>query len=157
MDRAASLEGLRQLTSGFQKPVAENADVGQALDHALAMADREDLVLVSGSLFTVGEAELIYSKRAWFALDLFFLRPYFHFILLVSLVLSASPRAGFLFPAPGTSGSPIRIRADHIVYDGRDDSYLAEGKVEVWEGNRKLVADRIFLNGRTSRRRPPAT
>ena len=56
MDRAASLERLRQLTSGFQKPVAENADVGLALDQALAMADREDLVLVSGSLFTVGEA-----------------------------------------------------------------------------------------------------
>ena len=53
-------------------------------------------------------------------------------------------------PPPGTSGSPIRIRADHIAYDGRDDSYLAEGRVEAWEGNRKLVADRIFLNGRTS-------
>jgi len=56
MDRAASLERLRQLTPGFQKPVAENADVGQALDQALAMAGREDLILVSGSLFTVGEA-----------------------------------------------------------------------------------------------------
>jgi len=56
MDRAASLERLRHLTSGFQKPVAENADVGRALDQALAMADGEDLVLVSGSLFTVGEA-----------------------------------------------------------------------------------------------------
>ncbi len=51
---------------------------------------------------------------------------------------------------PQTFGNPIRIRADHIVYDGRDDSYLAEGRVEVWEGNRKLAADRIFLNGRTS-------
>lgn len=51
---------------------------------------------------------------------------------------------------PETSSNPIRIQADHIVYDRKDDSYLAEGKVEVWEGNRKLVADRVFLNGRTN-------
>ena len=56
MDRAASLERLRQLAYAYRKPFAENADVGQALDQALAMAGREDLVLVSGSLFTVGEA-----------------------------------------------------------------------------------------------------
>ncbi len=56
MDRAASLDRLRQLASAFQKPFAENANVGQALDQALAMADAEDLILVSGSLFTVGEA-----------------------------------------------------------------------------------------------------
>lgn len=56
MDRAASIERLRQLASAFQKPFTENADVGQALDQALTMAGHEDLVLVSGSLFTVGEA-----------------------------------------------------------------------------------------------------
>ena len=56
MDRAASLDLLRAQAVPFQKPVAEVADVGQALDHALAQAGEEDLVLVAGSLFTVGEA-----------------------------------------------------------------------------------------------------
>jgi dihydrofolate synthase/folylpolyglutamate synthase len=56
MDRAASLEHLRQLASVFQKPLLECADVSQALDQAVAMAGGGDLVLVTGSLFTVGEA-----------------------------------------------------------------------------------------------------
>ncbi len=56
---------------------------------------------------------------------------------------------GSSLKTPATFGTPIRIQADHIVYDGREDTYLAEGKVEVWEGNRKLVADRVSLNGRT--------
>lgn len=42
------------------------------------------------------------------------------------------------------------MQADHIAYDRTEDSYVAEGKVEVWEGNRKLAADRVFLNARTN-------
>lgn len=56
MDRAATLDLLREQAAPFAKPMAEIADVGQALDHALTQAGEEDLVLVSGSLFTVGEA-----------------------------------------------------------------------------------------------------
>ena len=56
MDRAAPLDLLREQAAPFLKPMAEIADVGQALDHALTQAGGEDLVLVSGSLFTVGEA-----------------------------------------------------------------------------------------------------
>jgi dihydrofolate synthase/folylpolyglutamate synthase len=56
MDRAAPLELLRARASFFQKPTAEIAEVDQALDHALGEATDEDLILVSGSLFTVGEA-----------------------------------------------------------------------------------------------------
>jgi len=43
-------------------------------------------------------------------------------------------------------GEPIRLRADHIAYDKSDNSYLAEGNVEVWQGDRKLTADRVRLN-----------
>ena len=56
----------------------------------------------------------------------------------------------FSLKKPEPSSHPIRIQADHIIYDRTEDSYLAEGKVEVWEGNRKLAADRVFLNGRTN-------
>ncbi|MDO8956438.1 MAG: putative LPS assembly protein LptD, partial [Deltaproteobacteria bacterium] len=51
---------------------------------------------------------------------------------------------------PETSSGPIRVQADYIAYDRTEDSYVAEGKVEVWEGNRKLAADRVFLNARTN-------
>ncbi len=56
MERAAPLELLRARASCFQKPTAERAEVGQALGHALSEATDGDLILVSGSLFTVGEA-----------------------------------------------------------------------------------------------------
>ena len=56
MDRAANLEVLGAQVSPFQKPVVEVAGVGQALSGALEEAEDEDLILVTGSLFTVGEA-----------------------------------------------------------------------------------------------------
>jgi dihydrofolate synthase/folylpolyglutamate synthase len=56
MERAAPLEVLRARASCFKKPTAEIAEVDQALGHALREATDEDLILVSGSLFTVGEA-----------------------------------------------------------------------------------------------------
>jgi dihydrofolate synthase/folylpolyglutamate synthase len=56
MDRAASLELLRAGAAFFRKPTAEMAEVGQALGLAIREATDEDLILVSGSLFTVGEA-----------------------------------------------------------------------------------------------------
>ena len=45
--------------------------------------------------------------------------------------------------------TPIRIQADHITYDRNEDAYSAEGKVEIFQGNRKLTADRVSLNGKT--------
>jgi dihydrofolate synthase/folylpolyglutamate synthase len=56
MDRAASLGVLGAQASPFQKPTVEVAEVDQALSRALAEAEDEDLILVTGSLFTVGEA-----------------------------------------------------------------------------------------------------
>lgn len=56
MDRAATLELLRTHASPFGKPMAEVVEVGSAVQYALGRAEKEDLVVVSGSLFTVGEA-----------------------------------------------------------------------------------------------------
>jgi len=63
MDRAAPLELLRHQASSFAKPTAEIADVGQAMEYALHEAGDEDLILVSGSLFTVGEARAFLASR----------------------------------------------------------------------------------------------
>jgi len=56
MDRAASLEVLSAKASPFQKRLVKAARVDQALSVALEEAGDEDLILVTGSLFTVGEA-----------------------------------------------------------------------------------------------------
>jgi dihydrofolate synthase / folylpolyglutamate synthase len=56
MERAASLELLRKHVSPWEKPTLEIADVGGAVEKAMGEAGREDLVVVTGSLYTVGEA-----------------------------------------------------------------------------------------------------
>ena len=56
MERAASLELLRKHVSPREKPTLEIGDVGGALEKAMGEAGREDLVVVTGSLYTVGEA-----------------------------------------------------------------------------------------------------
>jgi dihydrofolate synthase/folylpolyglutamate synthase len=56
MERAASLELLRKHASPWKKPTVEIADVGVALEKAMGEAGKEDLVVVTGSLYTVGEA-----------------------------------------------------------------------------------------------------
>jgi dihydrofolate synthase/folylpolyglutamate synthase len=56
MERAASLELLRKYASPWKKPALEIADVGGAVEKARSVAEREDLVVVTGSLYTVGEA-----------------------------------------------------------------------------------------------------
>ncbi len=45
---------------------------------------------------------------------------------------------------------PVRVRADHIAYDKADDSYVAEGNVEIQQGNRKLTADFVSLKASTN-------
>ena len=42
------------------------------------------------------------------------------------------------------------MRADHISYDKAENSYAAEGNVEIWQGDRKLTADRVYLNAGTN-------
>ena len=45
-----------------------------------------------------------------------------------------------------TSREPIRIQADLITYDRENGEYIAEGKVEILQGDTKLNADRVVLN-----------
>ncbi|MEW5722720.1 MAG: folylpolyglutamate synthase/dihydrofolate synthase family protein [Thermodesulfobacteriota bacterium] len=54
--RAAEPEALAALAQGFPGPVSVHRTVPQALEAASAAAGPGDLVLVTGSLFTVGEA-----------------------------------------------------------------------------------------------------
>ena len=56
IDRAASLETLREHASARGTSALEIADVGAALEKAMAEAGPEDLVVATGSLYTVGEA-----------------------------------------------------------------------------------------------------
>jgi folylpolyglutamate synthase/dihydropteroate synthase len=56
MDRAASLETLQKHASTWGRSTREVADVGTAVEKAMDEARKEDLVVVTGSLFTVGEA-----------------------------------------------------------------------------------------------------
>jgi dihydrofolate synthase/folylpolyglutamate synthase len=55
-DRASSLENLSKAAKGFEEKVSMHSEVKQALEAAKSEAGPEDLVLVTGSLFTVGEA-----------------------------------------------------------------------------------------------------
>jgi LPS-assembly protein len=48
------------------------------------------------------------------------------------------------------SGKPIRLQADRISYDKAGNTYVAEGNVEIWQGNRKLTADRVTLDADTN-------
>jgi dihydrofolate synthase/folylpolyglutamate synthase len=64
LPRAASPDELTQALGDLCRKYAKAASVAQALDAALAQADKEDLVLVTGSLYVVGEAmEALESKR----------------------------------------------------------------------------------------------
>jgi LPS-assembly protein len=75
----------------------------------------------------------------------------FSFFFSFLLILSASTFAQTFSPLQvKTPGEPIRIQADHISYDKIENTYVAEGKVEVWQGDRKLTADRVSFNAGTS-------
>jgi dihydrofolate synthase / folylpolyglutamate synthase len=63
MERAASLATLHRYASPYKKPIAGVEDIGQALSQAAAAAQDDDLILVSGSLFTVGEARAFLSHQ----------------------------------------------------------------------------------------------
>ncbi|MBP1723369.1 MAG: FolC bifunctional protein, partial [Deltaproteobacteria bacterium] len=55
-ERAASLDLLEAESSSYEKPYRKFGTVAEALDEALSEAGKEDLILVTGSLYTVGEA-----------------------------------------------------------------------------------------------------
>ena len=55
-ERASTLENLSEKARGFEDKVSLHAEVRQAIEAAKSEAGPQDLVLVTGSLFTVGEA-----------------------------------------------------------------------------------------------------
>lgn len=55
-ERAASLELLEAESSSYEKNCRKFGTVGKALDEALREAGKDDLILVAGSLYVVGEA-----------------------------------------------------------------------------------------------------
>ena len=56
IERAASLELLEAESLSYEKTSRKFATVAEALDEALIQAGKEDLILVTGSFYTVGEA-----------------------------------------------------------------------------------------------------
>jgi dihydrofolate synthase/folylpolyglutamate synthase len=62
-ERAASLDLLEAESSSYEKPYRKFGTVAEALDEALIQAGKEDLVLVTGSLYIVGEARAYLLQR----------------------------------------------------------------------------------------------
>ncbi len=81
-------------------------------------------------------------RRFFLAFSFFF--PFLLFLSPIALAQTFSPLQ------VKTPGEPIRMRADHISYDKTENTYVAEGKVEIWQGDRKLTADRVSLNAGTN-------
>ncbi len=63
MDRAASPGLLHSLATPFARTAVEVEGVASALEFALKRAGKKDLVVVTGSLFTVGEARAYLTER----------------------------------------------------------------------------------------------
>jgi LPS-assembly protein len=76
------------------------------------------------------------------------LSPFVSLLLFLSffLCVPAVFAAGFQY---NTSREPVRIQADLITYDGENREYIAEGNVEIWQGDTKLTADRVVLKEET--------
>ena len=70
-------------------------------------------------------------------------------VFLISVFLLLLPLSwGFTQVPPGMNfemgTGPIRIRADRMSYDRERDLYEAEGRVEIWQEDRKFTADRVL-------------
>ena len=61
MDRAATTELLANEIKDLQAPCHHSDDVKQATRYAMSLAQADDLVCVTGSLFTVGEARELFT------------------------------------------------------------------------------------------------
>ena len=48
-----------------------------------------------------------------------------------------------------TSGEPWRLRADSVSFDQATNTYVAEGRVEIWQERQKLTADRVVVTAGT--------
>ena len=79
----------------------------------------------------------------------FFLASFIFFSFLLVFSPRAIPQVGLPIKIEA-SREPVRLQAGHISYDKAEDSYVAEGNVEIWQGDRKLTANRVFVNARTN-------
>ena len=79
----------------------------------------------------------------------FFLASFIFFSFLLVFSPRAIPQVGLPIKIEA-SREPVRLQAEHISYDKAEDSYVAEGNVEIWQGDRKLTANRVFVNARTN-------
>lgn len=89
----------------------------------------------------------------------FFGKTAFFPLVFLSFVLPAVPWTGSVSECAAqkistlrsdSAGEPVRIQADRVSYDHREEDYLAEGNVQIFQGNRKLSADRVSLRGKTN-------
>jgi dihydrofolate synthase / folylpolyglutamate synthase len=62
-ERAATLDLLEAESSPYEKPGRKFVSVGEAVEEGLNQAEKEDLILVAGSLYIVGEARAYLLKR----------------------------------------------------------------------------------------------
>lgn len=54
-----------------------------------------------------------------------------------------------LFPQERFPGGPWRLRAQKVIYDARVRTYIAEGRVEIVQGDRRLTADQAQVHEAT--------
>jgi len=66
--------------------------------------------------------------------------------LAVMLALPAAGQEVELFGGARFQGLPWRLRAERILYDAPRRTYVAEGRVELTQGDRRLTAKRVELN-----------
>ncbi len=69
-------------------------------------------------------------------------------LLLVSAGLAGAAELE-LFKAERFQGGPWRIRADRLTYDAPKHLYIAEGHVEIRQGDRRISADEVQVNEQT--------
>lgn len=67
-------------------------------------------------------------------------------LFLVLLVCLAQAEELELFKKERLSSGPWRLRADKVVYEANRHTYIAEGRVEVRQGDRRLTADYAEVN-----------
>lgn len=67
-------------------------------------------------------------------------------LLLVFLVCPARAQDLELFQKEGFQGGPWRLRAEKLIYDASRHTYIAEGRVELRQADRRLSADHAEVN-----------
>lgn len=65
MDRAASTQTIAATVKDLNVPCHQIDDVKKAVRYALTLSDEGDLICVTGSLFTVGEARTLFVKKKY--------------------------------------------------------------------------------------------